>query len=79
MRRTAERGIPPSRDDQECIGGHNRQITNAFSHADVNLLDNIVQNFGMLDLVKKVLARHKSQMDHYREQYTQSLAGEGSD
>ncbi|CAL8365293.1 unnamed protein product [Lota lota] len=41
---------------------------------DVNLLDNIVQNFGMLDLVKKVLARHKSQMDHYREQYTQSLA-----
>ena len=45
----------------------------------MNLLDNIVQNFGMLDLVKKVLARHKSQMDHYREQYTQSLAGEGSD
>ena len=49
------------------------------SYTDVNLLDNIVQNFGMLDLVKKVLARHKSQMDHYREQYTQSLAGEGSD
>ncbi|KAF3859968.1 hypothetical protein F7725_000223 [Dissostichus mawsoni] len=33
-----------------------------------------VQNFGMLDLVKKVLASHKSQMDRYREQYTRSLA-----
>lgn len=30
----------------------------------------------MLDLVKKVLASHKSQMDRYREQYTRSLAGE---
>ncbi|XP_045899173.1 glucocorticoid modulatory element-binding protein 2-like [Micropterus dolomieu] len=28
----------------------------------------------MLDLVKKVLASHKSQMDRYREQYTRSLA-----
>lgn len=30
----------------------------------------------MLDLVKKVLASHKSEMDRCREQYTQSLAGE---
>ncbi|XP_016121490.1 glucocorticoid modulatory element-binding protein 2-like, partial [Sinocyclocheilus grahami] len=37
------------------------------------LLNNIVQNFGMLDLVKKVLASHKSQMDRCREQYTRSL------
>ncbi|XP_072223636.1 glucocorticoid modulatory element-binding protein 2 isoform X2 [Leuresthes tenuis] len=41
---------------------------------DAVLLNNIVQNFGMLDLVKKALASHKSQMDHYREQYTRSLA-----
>ncbi|RVE71224.1 hypothetical protein OJAV_G00072570 [Oryzias javanicus] len=41
---------------------------------DAVLLNNIVQNFGMLDLVKKVLASHKNQMDHYREQYTRSLA-----
>ncbi|KAJ0064797.1 hypothetical protein NL108_013798, partial [Boleophthalmus pectinirostris] len=41
---------------------------------DAVLLNNIVQNFGMLDLVKKVLASHKSQMDRYREQYTRSLA-----
>lgn len=40
------------------------------------LLNNIVQNFGMLDLVKKVLASHKSQMDRHREQYTRSLAGQ---
>ncbi|KAM3872220.1 glucocorticoid modulatory element-binding protein 2 [Diretmus argenteus] len=40
---------------------------------DAVLLNNIVQNFGMLDLVKKVLASHKSQMDRYREQYTRSL------
>lgn len=40
------------------------------------MLNNIVQNFGMLDLVKKVLASHKSQMDRYREQYTRSLAGQ---
>ncbi|TNN42970.1 Glucocorticoid modulatory element-binding protein 2 [Liparis tanakae] len=43
---------------------------------DAVLLNNIVQNFGMLDLVKKVLASHKSQMDRYREQYTRSLAGQ---
>ncbi|XP_057359151.1 glucocorticoid modulatory element-binding protein 2 isoform X3 [Manis pentadactyla] len=30
---------------------------------DAVLLNNIVQNFGMLDLVKKVLASHKCQMD----------------
>ncbi|XP_035798442.1 glucocorticoid modulatory element-binding protein 2 isoform X3 [Amphiprion ocellaris] len=41
---------------------------------DAVLLNNIVQNFGMLDLVKKVLASHKCQMDRYREQYTRSLA-----
>uniref|UniRef100_A0A1A8DIX5 Glucocorticoid modulatory element binding protein 2 n=1 Tax=Nothobranchius kadleci TaxID=1051664 RepID=A0A1A8DIX5_NOTKA len=41
---------------------------------DAVLLNNVVQNFGMLDLVKKVLASHKSQMDRYREQYTRSLA-----
>lgn len=41
---------------------------------DAVLLNNIVQNFGMLDLVKKVLASHKSQMDRHREQYTRSLA-----
>ncbi|XP_028667902.1 glucocorticoid modulatory element-binding protein 2 isoform X2 [Erpetoichthys calabaricus] len=41
---------------------------------DAVLLNNIVQNFGMLDLVKKVLASHKSQMDRYREQYTRSIA-----
>ncbi|XP_026223097.1 glucocorticoid modulatory element-binding protein 2 [Anabas testudineus] len=41
---------------------------------DAVLLNNIVQNFGMLDQVKKVLASHKSQMDRYREQYTRSLA-----
>ncbi|XP_043086259.1 glucocorticoid modulatory element-binding protein 2 [Puntigrus tetrazona] len=40
---------------------------------DAALLNNIVQNFGMLDLVKKVLASHKSQMDRCREQYTRSL------
>ncbi|XP_061908442.1 glucocorticoid modulatory element-binding protein 2 [Entelurus aequoreus] len=41
---------------------------------DAALLNNIVQNFGMLDLVKKVVSSHKSQMDQYREQYTNSLA-----
>lgn len=40
---------------------------------DAALLNNIVQNFGMLDLVKKVLASHKSEMDRCREQYTRSL------
>lgn len=47
-----------------------------FVGSDAVLLNNIVQNFGMLDLVKKVLASHKSQMDRYREQYTRSLAGQ---
>ncbi|KAG5282718.1 hypothetical protein AALO_G00059100 [Alosa alosa] len=41
--------------------------------ADAALLNNVVQSFGMLDLVKKVLASHKSQMDRCREQYTRSL------
>lgn len=35
----------------------------------------MVQNFRMLDLVKKVLASHKCQMDRSREQYTRDLAG----
>ncbi|XP_006021735.1 glucocorticoid modulatory element-binding protein 2 isoform X1 [Alligator sinensis] len=42
--------------------------------ANAVLLNNIVQNFGMLDLVKKVLASHKCQMDRSREQYTRDLA-----
>ncbi|KAM9295974.1 glucocorticoid modulatory element-binding protein 2 [Gastrophryne carolinensis] len=41
---------------------------------DAVLLNNIAQNFGMLDLIKKVLASHKSQMDRSREQYTRDLA-----
>lgn len=41
---------------------------------DAMLLNNTVQNFGMLDLIKKVLASHKSQMDRSREQYTRDLA-----
>lgn len=45
------------------------------SPADAVLLNNIVQNFGMLDLVKKVLAGHKCQMDRSREQYARDLAG----
>lgn len=50
-----------------------------FVLSDAVLLNNVVQNFGMLDLVKKVLASHKSQMDRYREQYTRSLAGQCRD
>uniref|UniRef100_V9KF65 Glucocorticoid modulatory element-binding protein 2-like protein n=1 Tax=Callorhinchus milii TaxID=7868 RepID=V9KF65_CALMI len=42
--------------------------------SDVVILNNIVQNFGLLDLVKKVLTGHKSQMDRSREQYTRDLA-----
>lgn len=42
---------------------------------DAILLNNVVQNFGMLDLVKKVLASHKCQMDRSREQYARDLAG----
>ncbi|XP_042688396.1 glucocorticoid modulatory element-binding protein 2 isoform X1 [Centrocercus urophasianus] len=41
---------------------------------DAVLLNNVVQNFRMLDLVKKVLASHKCQMDRSREQYTRDLA-----
>lgn len=46
-----------------------------YSFQDAVLLNNVVQNFGMLDLVKKVLASHKCQMDRSREQYTRDLAG----
>nr|XP_056701127.1 glucocorticoid modulatory element-binding protein 2 [Euleptes europaea] len=42
--------------------------------SDAVLLNNTVQNFGMIDLVKKVLASHKCQMDRSREQYTRDLA-----
>ncbi|KAJ7332206.1 hypothetical protein JRQ81_014386 [Phrynocephalus forsythii] len=42
--------------------------------SDAVLLNNTVQNFGMLDLVKKVLASHKCQMDRSREQYARDLA-----
>lgn len=45
------------------------------SFQDAVLLNNVVQNFGMLDLVKKVLASHKCQMDRSREQYARDLAG----
>ncbi|XP_043912915.1 glucocorticoid modulatory element-binding protein 2 [Protopterus annectens] len=42
--------------------------------SDAVFLNNVVQNFGMLDLIKKVLASHKCQMDRSREQYTRDLA-----
>lgn len=50
-------------------------LTTPVSPSDAVLLNNIVQNFGMLDLVKKVLASHKCQMDRSREQYARDLAG----
>ncbi|TWW56384.1 Glucocorticoid modulatory element-binding protein 2 [Takifugu flavidus] len=60
---------------QEVLKGlHERVCDPPLQVKDAVLLNNIVQNFGMLDLVKKVLASHKSQMDRYREQYTRSLA-----
>lgn len=40
---------------------------------DAVLLNDMVQNLGMLDLVKKVLASHKNQMDQCRQQYSRSL------
>ncbi|KAL1021283.1 hypothetical protein UPYG_G00011170 [Umbra pygmaea] len=59
---------------QEVLKGMQERITEPpLQVKDAVLLNNIVQNFGMLDLVKKVLASHKSQMDHYREQYSRSL------
>ncbi|XP_030279422.1 glucocorticoid modulatory element-binding protein 2 isoform X3 [Sparus aurata] len=60
---------------QEVLKGLQERVCDPPLHVkDAVLLNNIVQNFGMLDLVKKVLASHKSQMDRYREQYTRSLA-----
>ncbi|KAM6977000.1 glucocorticoid modulatory element-binding protein 2 [Aplochiton taeniatus] len=60
---------------QEVLAGMQERVTEPpLQVKDAVLLNNIVQNFGMLDLVKKVLASHKSQMDRYREQYTRSLA-----
>uniref|UniRef100_A0A8D2ZLM7 Glucocorticoid modulatory element binding protein 2 n=1 Tax=Scophthalmus maximus TaxID=52904 RepID=A0A8D2ZLM7_SCOMX len=60
---------------QEVLKGLQERVCNPpLQVKDAVLLNNIVQNFGMLDLVKKVLASHKSQMDRYREQYTRSLA-----
>ncbi|XP_061590764.1 glucocorticoid modulatory element-binding protein 2 [Cololabis saira] len=59
---------------QEVLKGLQERVCNPpLQVKDAVLLNNIVQNFGMLDLVKKVLASHKSQMDRYREQYTRSL------
>ncbi|XP_017736739.1 PREDICTED: glucocorticoid modulatory element-binding protein 2 isoform X3 [Rhinopithecus bieti] len=52
-----------------------RLLSPGVSAGDAVLLNNIVQNFGMLDLVKKVLASHKCQMDRSREQYARDLAG----
>ncbi|XP_024645106.1 glucocorticoid modulatory element-binding protein 2 isoform X1 [Macaca nemestrina] len=51
-----------------------RLLSPGVSAGDAVLLNNIVQNFGMLDLVKKVLASHKCQMDRSREQYARDLA-----
>ncbi|XP_011929580.1 PREDICTED: glucocorticoid modulatory element-binding protein 2 isoform X1 [Cercocebus atys] len=51
-----------------------RLLSPGESAGDAVLLNNIVQNFGMLDLVKKVLASHKCQMDRSREQYARDLA-----
>ncbi|TRY54485.1 hypothetical protein DNTS_009201 [Danionella cerebrum] len=62
------------REIQEILKGLEERIHEPpLQVADATLLNNIVQNFGMLDLVKKVLASHKSQMDRCREQYTRSL------
>ncbi|XP_021421350.2 glucocorticoid modulatory element-binding protein 2 isoform X1 [Oncorhynchus mykiss] len=59
---------------QEVLKGMQERITEPpLQVNDAVLLNNIVQNFGMLDLVKKVLASHKSQMDRHREQYSHSL------
>ncbi|KAM8830978.1 glucocorticoid modulatory element-binding protein 2 isoform 2-T2 [Synchiropus picturatus] len=60
---------------QEVLKGlHERATDPPLQVKDAVLLNNVVQNFGMLDLVKKVLASHKNQMDRHREQYTRSLA-----
>ncbi|KAA0706614.1 Glucocorticoid modulatory element-binding protein 2 [Triplophysa tibetana] len=62
------------REMQEILKGLEERIQDPpLQTNDAALLNNIVQNFGMLDLVKKVLASHKSQMDRCREQYTRSL------
>ncbi|KAM9504421.1 glucocorticoid modulatory element-binding protein 2-like isoform 3-T4 [Salvelinus alpinus] len=59
---------------QKVLKGMQERITEPpLQVNDAVLLNNIVQNFGMLDLVKKVLASHKSQMDRHREQYSRSL------
>ncbi|XP_077585529.1 glucocorticoid modulatory element-binding protein 2 isoform X2 [Stigmatopora nigra] len=60
---------------QEVLKGlHERVCEPSLQAKDAALLDSIVHNFGMLDLVKKVLSSHRGQMDHNREQYTNSLA-----
>ncbi|KAK1803270.1 hypothetical protein P4O66_004059 [Electrophorus voltai] len=62
------------REIEEILGGLQERIQEPpLQVVDAALLNNIVQNFGMLDLVKKVLASHKSEMDRCREQYTRSL------
>uniref|UniRef100_UPI00358FC88D glucocorticoid modulatory element-binding protein 2-like isoform X4 n=1 Tax=Myxine glutinosa TaxID=7769 RepID=UPI00358FC88D len=42
---------------------------------DVAILNNVVQQFGLMDNVKKIISNHKGQMDRYKDQYTRDLAG----
>ncbi|KAJ3589866.1 hypothetical protein NHX12_010707 [Muraenolepis orangiensis] len=58
----------------EVVNDFQKELTQMLKSLHERVLKPPLANFGMLDLVKKVLASHKSQMDHYREQYTQSLA-----
>uniref|UniRef100_UPI00358DEED3 glucocorticoid modulatory element-binding protein 2-like isoform X2 n=1 Tax=Myxine glutinosa TaxID=7769 RepID=UPI00358DEED3 len=41
---------------------------------DVAILNNVVQQFGLMDNVKKIISNHKGQMDRYKDQYTRDLA-----
>ncbi|KAM4608059.1 glucocorticoid modulatory element-binding protein 2 isoform 2-T3 [Discoglossus pictus] len=59
---------------ENMMGLKERLQTPPIQLQDAVLLNNTVQNFGLLDLIKKVLASHKSQMDRSREQYTRDLA-----
>uniref|UniRef100_S4RU60 Glucocorticoid modulatory element binding protein 2 n=1 Tax=Petromyzon marinus TaxID=7757 RepID=S4RU60_PETMA len=42
--------------------------------SDATTLNGVVQHFGLMDNVKKILGNHKSQMGRYRDQYTRDLA-----
>ncbi|XP_078450158.1 glucocorticoid modulatory element-binding protein 2-like isoform X1 [Lampetra planeri] len=42
--------------------------------SDAATLNGVVQHFGLMDNVKKILGNHKSQMGRYRDQYTRDLA-----